>query len=253
MKKNHRFRRLTQILLISQFSILTSQFSFAQYNFLQGIGVFAGETSSRDRYKNGYPLDFKDDPTFLHAQPPSHNSTERESWSVGVYLEMLKSYSWRWVSEIDYCNKGAKEEDELLNPITNKTTSATNKYGNLQWNNYLKHWIDLGFRFRTYAMIGVRAEYTMIRSTPAYSYIAGNARRITASPDVGVGAEFHLKGHWNLFVEEHYNPDVLSVYNKNKVTLWNRTWETRVGIIYRFKSGIGSVDMDCNAPRYHGR
>jgi hypothetical protein len=225
----------------------------AQYNFLQGIGAFVGETSSRDRYKNGYPLDFKDDPTFLHAQPPSHNSTERESWSVGIYAEMLKGGDWRWVSEIDYCNKGAREEDELLNPITNQTTSATNKYGNLQWNNYLKRWIDLGFRFKTYAMLGVRAEYSMIRSTPAYSYIAGNARKITASPDVGIGAEFHLKGHWNLFVEEHYNPDVLSVYNKNKVTLWNRTWETRVGIIYRFKSGIGSVDMDCNAPRYHGR
>ena len=225
----------------------------AQYNFVQGFGGFVGETTSRDMYKNSNPTSFQSDPTFLHAHPPSHNSTERESWSLGVYLEMLRSANWRWVSELDYCNKGAKEEDELLNPITNKTTSATNKYGNIQWNNYLKRLINLGFRFKTYIMFGVRAEYTMISSTPAYSYIAGNARNITASGDMGVGAEFRLRGPWKLFIEEHYNPDILSVYNKNKVTLWNRTWETRVGIIYRFKTGISSLDLDCNAPTYHGR
>lgn len=225
----------------------------AQYNFIQGIGVFGGETSSRDKYTNSYPLSFQSDPLLLHAQPPSHNSTERESWSAGLHLEMLKSSDWRWVSEIDFCNKGAKEADELTNAFTNQTTSATNKYGNLQWNNYLKRWIDLGFRFNTYAMLGIRAEYTLLKSTPAYSYIAGNAKKINATPDAGIGAEFHLKGHWNLFVEEHYNPDVFRLYHNAHVSLWNRTWETRVGVIYRFKSGIGSLDLDCNAPRYHGR
>jgi hypothetical protein len=244
---------IKNIRLLIIFSFLIVHLSVHAQRFIQGVGGFIGETSSRDRYKNGYPIDFKDDPTFLHAQPPSHNSTERESWSVGIYLEMLKSYDWRWVTEISLCNKGAKEADELLNPITNQKTSAVNKYGNLQWNNYLKRWIDLGFRFKTYAMVGVRAEYTLFRSTPAYSYIAGNATRLTVSPDVAIGAEFHLKGHWNLFVEEHYNPDILKLYNKDNVWLRNRTWETRVGIIYRFKAGIGSVDLDCNAPRYHGR
>ena len=244
---------IKNIRLLLFFGFLIGGISTYAQRFIQGLGGFIGETSSRDRYKNGYPIDFKDDPTFLHAQPPSHNSTERESWSVGIYLEMLKSYDWRWVSEISYCNKGAKEADELLNPITNQKTSAVNKYGNLQWNNYLKRWIDLGFRFKTYAMVGVRAEYTLLRSTPAYSYISGNATRITATPDVAIGAEFHLKRHWNLFIEEHYNPDILKLYDKNNVWLRNRTWETRVGIIYRFKSGIGAVDLDCNAPRYHGR
>ena len=241
-----------RLILVFSFFIFTIA-TQAQYRFIQGIGVFAGETSSRDRYVNSNPINFKDDPFFLHAHPPSHKSTERESWSVGIYLEMLRSSKWRWVTEVDYCNKGAKEADQLINPITNETKSATNKYGNIQWNNYLKRWIDLGFRFRTYLMLGVRAEYTLTKSTPAYSYISGNAAKLTVSPDAGVGAEFHLKGPWNLFVEEHYNPDALALYNKDKVWLRNRTWETRVGIIYRFKSGIGSVDLDCNAPRYHGR
>ena len=240
------------LILLSGFLLLNLSLQ-AQYNFIQGIGLFAGETSSRDHYVNSNPIPIQQDPYFLHAHPPSHKSTERESWSAGIYLEMLKSANWRWVTEAEYCNKGAVEGDELLSPITNQTRKASNHYGNIQWNNYLKRWIDLGFRFRTYVMVGIRAEYTMIHSTPAYSYISGNAKKLTASPDAGLGAEFHLRGHWNLFVEEHYNPDVLPLYNANKVKLTNRTWETRVGLIYRFKSGIGSVDMDCNAPRYHGR
>lgn len=247
-----KYKVQNTILLLVTCYLLTAP-SFAQYNFIQGIGVFGGETSSRDKYKNSYPTSIQNDPNFLHSQPPSHNSAEHESWSTGIYLEMLRSADWRWVTEIDYCHKGANESDELINPITNQTTSAINKYANLQWNNYLKRWIDLGLRFRTYAMVGIRAEYTLFRSAPAYSYIAGNARKITVSPDVAIGAEFHLSGPWNLFVEEHYNPDVLPVYNKSKVTLWNRTFETRVGIIYRFRTGIGSLDLDCNAPRYHGR
>ncbi|HKC67996.1 MAG TPA: hypothetical protein VKG26_07180, partial [Bacteroidia bacterium] len=177
----------TRIFLVFSFLAFVNQF-YAQ-RFLQGIALFAGETSSRDRYINTYPLDFKDDPTFLHAQPPSHKSTERESWSVGFFAEMLKSYDWRWVTEIDFCNKGAVE-NELLNPITDQKRVVANHYANIQWNNYLKRWIDLGFRFKTYAMVGARLEYTIARSTPAYSYISGRAAKLTVSPDVAIGAEF---------------------------------------------------------------
>lgn len=224
----------------------------AQYRFLQGIAVFVGETSSRDRYINLYPQDLQSDPLFLHAKPPSHKSAELENFSVGIFLEMLRSAKWRWVTEIDLCNKGAVE-NELLNPITNEKRITVNHYTNLQWNNYLKRWIDLGFKFRTYAMIGARIEFTVASSTPAYSYISGRAAKFTVSPDVGIGAEFHLRGPWNLFVEEHYNPDIIPLYSNGHVSMWNRTWETRIGIIYRFKTGIAALDLDCNAPRYHGR
>ncbi|MEO8760856.1 MAG: hypothetical protein ABI388_06400 [Bacteroidia bacterium] len=240
-----------QIILIFSFLSLTIA-TQAQYRFLQGIAVFVGETSSRDRYINLYPQTLQADPLFLHAQPPSHKSAELEGFSVGIFLEMLRSAKWRWVTEIDLCNKGAVE-NELLNPITNEKRIVANHYTNIQWNNYIKRWIDLGFKFRTYAMLGARIEYTMGASTPAYSYISGKAAKLTVSPDIGIGAEFHLRGPWNLFVEEHYNPDIVPLYTTGKVSLWNRTWETRLGIIYRFKSGIASVDLDCNAPRYHRR
>src|SRR5437667_8078645 len=85
--------------------------------FFRGVGFFLGETSSRHRYKNKYPLDFQSDPKFLHAYPPSHKATEFESWSVGAFVEMLSSDMWRWQSEIEYMNRGSKE-NELLDPIT---------------------------------------------------------------------------------------------------------------------------------------
>jgi hypothetical protein len=241
----------TRLVLVGSF-LLLSVFSQAQYRFIQGIGAFIGETSSRDRYVNGYPQDFQSDPLFLHAKPPSHKSAELENFSVGIFLEMLRSAKWRWVTEIDFCNKGAVE-NELLNPITNAKRISANHYANLQWNNYLKRWVDLGIKPRTYIMVGIRLEDNLARSTPAYSYVSGAISKIQVSADVGVGMEFHLRGPWNLFVEEHYNPDIIPLYAKNKVVMANRTWETRIGIVYRFKTGIAAVDLDCNAPRYHGR
>ncbi len=220
--------------------------------FLRAWAVFAGETSSRHRYKNKYPLDFQSDPTFQHANPPSHKSTEFESWSAGIFLEMLRSDVWRWQTELEYCNKGAKE-NVLLNPITDAQQKMTNKLTYIQWNNFLKRYINIGLRRPTYIMIGVRAEYLFSKSTPAY--YAGSFKKFWASPDIGIGMEFKLRGNWSLFAEEHYNPDAWFQYSRDNNKVWgmNRTWETRVGIIYRIKQGIGAYDLDCNAPKYHGR
>src|ERR1700739_1007645 len=119
--------KYTRILLVITFLVLANQFIYAQ-RFLQGLALFGGETSSRDRYINKYPTTPEADPFAYHAFPPSHKSTERESWSIGAFAEMGKSYDWRWVTEIDYCNKGAKETDELLNPFTNQQRSSANHY-----------------------------------------------------------------------------------------------------------------------------
>jgi hypothetical protein len=123
----------------------------------------------------------------------------------------------------------------------------------LQWNNYLKRWIYWKKKSRPYVMAGVRLGMQTGAAVPAYTYVAGATSKFQVSFDLGVGMEWKIKGPWNIFVEEHYNPDVIPAYAKDKVAMWHRTWETRIGIMYRFKSGIGAVDLDCNAPRYHGR
>lgn len=220
--------------------------------FVRAWGLFAGETSSRHRYKNKYSTDFFEDPQFLHAQPPSHKGAEYESWSAGIFLEMLRSDVWRWQTELEYCNKGSKE-NELVNWITDQQVKKVNKLSYIQWNNFLKRYINIGLRRPTYLMLGVRAEYNLSKSTPAYSYVAGNFKKLWASPDVGLGMEFKLRGNWSLFAEEHYNPDAWFQYFASGGKIWamNRTWETRVGLIYRIKQGIGAYDLDCNAPKFH--
>ena len=245
MKKN--------ILVLVLFSLLAIPYSlFAQ--FLQGAGIYGAETTSRDRYKNKYPLDYASDSLFKHAHPPSHKATEHQSWGVGIFLEMLNSEYWRWRTEIEYANKGSNE-NVLLDPISNAQQKMVNTYKKIQWNNYLKRYVDLGFRKPTYFLIGVRAEYTLGSSTPAYSYISGGFKKLMISADAGLGMEFKLRRGWSIFVEEHYNPDVLFKYGHYTDKIWamSRTWETRIGIIYRWKRGIGAYDLDCNAPRFHGR
>ncbi len=237
-------------ILIIIFTLLCSVNAFPQ--FIQGWGVYGAETTSRDRYHNGYPLDFQSDPTFLHSKPPSHKGTEYESWAAGGFLDLLNNDRWQWRTEAEYCHKGSNE-NVLLDPITNAQAKMTNTFTYIQWNNYLKRYTDLGLRKRTYFLVGVRGEYNLSRSTPAYSYIAGNFHKFAVSADAGVGIEFPLKGGWVLFVEEHYNPDAWFQYNSGKVWAMNRTWETRIGIMFRVKKGIGAYDLDCNAPRYHGR
>lgn len=230
--------------------LFLSQEMFPQ--FIRGFGIWAGETSSRHRYKNKYSEDPFEDPNFLHSQPPSHKGSERHSWSAGIFMEMLRSSVWRWQTEIEYCNKGSRE-NVLLNWITDEKAKMVNRLTYIQWNNFLKRYINLGLGKPTYLILGVRAEYNLSKSVPAYGYIAGNMKKIWVSPDAGLGMEFPLRGNWSLFVEEHYNPDAWFQYRRDNGKIWimNRTWETRVGIIYRIKQGIGAYDLDCNAPKYH--
>jgi hypothetical protein len=220
--------------------------------FLRGVGIYGAETSSRDGYRNTHSRTLDEDPLFIHSTPSSHRGGEYESWGAGIFLEMLSSDMWRWRTEIEYANKGSKE-DGGINPYYGFQQSGTNTSKRIQWNNYLKRYVNFGLKFPTYAMIGVRGEYAISNSAPAYSYVAGGFSKITVSGDVGVGMEIPLKKGWSLFVEEHYNPDAWFKYNKSPVFVMGRTWETRLGIIYRWKRGIGAYDLDCNAPRYHGR
>jgi hypothetical protein len=220
--------------------------------FLRGVGIYGAETSSRDGYRNSYSTSLDKDPAFLHTRPPSHRGGEYESWGAGIFLEMLNSDMWRWRTELEYANKGSKE-NEGINAFTGENQTGTNTYKNIQWNNYLKRYIDFGLKYPTYAMIGARIEYSISKSTPAFSYVANSFKTLNFSADLGVGMEIPLKRGFSLFVEEHYNPDAWFKYKADKVWVLGRTWETRVGLIYRWKRGIGAYDIDCNAPRYHGR
>jgi hypothetical protein len=97
-------------------------------------------------------------------------------------------------------------------------------------------------------MPGIRLEYLFQKSVSAFKDYSGNMPTIFFSGNVGLGYEFPVFKKISAFVEYHWNPDILS-HKKNNIQYRNRTFELRVGLIYRPRKR--SID-DCNAPRYNG-
>lgn len=215
--------------------------------FLRGFGFFVGATESRHRYINSLPVDSFN---FAHTyNAPSHHSAEYFSWSVGILGEFLKYDKIRWQTEFEYCNKGAIES-ELLDRVTGERgPKVANTYANIQWNNYAKIFIREGYRGLPYVMLGARLEYNFKRATPAYALVAGSIPKIAVTPDVALGYEFIVYSRWKPFVEFHYNPDLIK-FKQGPVTMWNRTFELRVGLIFR---PAGKAFDDCNAPTFRGK
>ncbi len=215
-----------------------------QAQFFRGVGLFVGATSSRHRMVNTSPVDT----LYSHKIPaPSHNSAEYVSWSVGILGEFLKYQNIRWQTELEYCNKGAVENPFLFPASDVRTGKTANALSYIQWNNYAKIFFTEGYRGTPYIMIGGRIEYNIRKSITAYPTVVAAIPKIKVSPDVALGYEFVTYSKFKPFVELHYNPDLIPKKIDN-IKFTNRTWELRVGIIYRPQKSID----DCNAPRYHG-
>src|SRR5689334_8463590 len=110
-------RKIIVILLVSGSLQVQSQKLF------KGVGVFGALTVSKHSYKN---LDTdKKDTTFVYADyyPESHVSKEFLNWGAGIFLELSRNENVRWQTELEYCNKGAKEMG-LLNIYTGDRTGT---------------------------------------------------------------------------------------------------------------------------------
>lgn len=229
---------------ISLLLILVSSIAL-KAQFIQGIGFFGSGTSSRHDYLNSNSVDSV---PFRILTPESHRSSERQSWGAGVVFEMFSFSGFRLQSEIEYINKGAIERNELVNIYTNERRRGVNKYRYIAFNNFAKFRMET-FNFTSSLLIGARLEYNLGKSIGAYNQVADNFKKLWVSPDIGIGFEPYSYRKLKIFTELHYNPDIRRQYNKNNVAANNRTWELRVGIMWRKKK---MNDLDCNAPRYHG-
>lgn len=212
--------------------------------FIRGLGLFVGVTSSRHRYVNTSAVDS----LYSHKFPaPSHKSAEYVSWSVGILGEFLRYDRIRWQTELEYCNKGAVERSFLFTFAGDRGPATTNAFSYIQWNNYAKIFLNEGYRGTPYVMIGARIEYNLRRAITIYPTVVGALPKLHISPDVAIGYEFVTYSKFKPFVELHYNPDLINKKIDN-IAFNNRTWELRVGIIYRPEKRLDN----CNAPRFHG-
>jgi hypothetical protein len=239
---------------------LTSTTLVGSAQFFKGVGVFGSLTHSAHTYVNknenlkdpfidNYAsVAFGGDKNLAYY-PSTHYSREYFSWGAGAFAEFINHKQFRWQTELEYTHKGAREKEiiDLLFGFRNDSWGV-NKYTYIQWNNYLKYFIPFGFTNAIYLMPGIRLEYLYKQSTAVFNPYSSSFKKFWFSGNVGLGYEFPFYKKINMFVEYHWNPDILAT-EKNNVFIRNRTFELRVGLIYRPRKK--SID-DCNAPRYNG-
>jgi len=223
--------------------------SCAQFKY-KGVGIFGSLTQSANYYKNADTE--KKDTSYVrdHFYPQTHISKEFFNWGAGAFVE-FGGNGMHWQTELEYCNKGAKEMPFVNNGFyTGERTGSygTNKFTYIQWNNYLKSFYPLGYA-KWYWMGGVRLEYLFRNNATVFTDVTSGFPRFWFSGDLALGYEFPLFKKFSAFAEYHWNPDVIAHKYNGNTKIRNRTFELRAGLVMRPKKR--SID-DCNAPVYKG-
>ncbi len=198
--------------------------------FFQGIGIFGGLTLSNQKYK------------FENIEPSAaYKSLNRFRYSGGLIAEFVDHNIFRWQVNAAYVQKGMKD-------YTQTGSAAYNNYDHVSLENYLKVRKEF-YKLTPYILLGVRAEYNIIKATSVFKPYSDGIRPIQFSLGLAAGLELVTFGRLKPFIEGHYNPYVMPIYNKDNVSITGRTFELRIGVIYRPKR---KAFDDCNAPRYNG-
>ncbi len=168
------------------------------------------------------------------------NSISRKKYGFGfnasVFLEFFSHDHVRWVSEIQFNQKGSID----------KRPEATypNHLQYLCWNNYLKLRYEM-YSIIPYILIGPRLEYDLTQKTTSPE-ITSKFLKLHVSPAVGAGLEFVSFTNFKFLVEAFYNPDlIMPAYVRPGLHVQNQNFELRVGLKYEF----GRRER-CNTPTY---
>lgn len=156
--------------------------------------------------------------------------------NASIFAEFFSHDYIRWVSEIQYNQKGSLDKQD-------DSTKYKNRLQYLCWNNYLKLRYEM-YRIIPYILIGPRLEYKLtqrIQSPP----VTGQFLKLHVSAAPGAGVEFVSYGNIKFFVEGFYNPDINDGYAMPELHVKNINWELRVGLKYQFNS-----PNSCNTPTY---
>lgn len=197
--------------------------------FLNSIGITGGVSYSNQKFF------FRD---------PSEVLKKKYKWGFNgsVFAEFFSHDYVRWVSEIQYNQKGSDDKRTETDPDT--TYTLRNRLQYLTWNNYLKVRYEL-FSIIPYVLIGPRLEYNLTQRMQSPE-VTGKFLKLHVSPAVGAGVEFVSYGQIKFFVEGFFNPDLIhDSYVTPELHIRNKNIELRVGLKYEF---LGKEH--CNTPNY---
>ncbi len=211
-------RKSVFFLIIIVLSIVQSK---AQ--FVNSIGLTAGVSAGNQKF-------FFKEPVAL----------SRKKYIVGfnasVFGEFFSNDHARWVTEIQYDQKGSLD----------KQPEGT--YGNslqyLSWNNYLKVRYEM-YSIIPYIMVGPKLEYMLSQGTTSPA-VTGSFLPLHVSAAFGGGVEFISYTNFKFLVEAFYNPDMMPAYVDPLLHIKNKNIQLRVGVKYEF----GGQKESCNTPTY---
>jgi hypothetical protein len=192
--------------------------------FLNSIAITGGVSLGNQKFYFSDPL-----------------SISKKKYIIGfngsVFAEFFSGDYARWVSEIQFNQKGSIDKQPEAN--------YANKLNYICWNNYLKLRYEM-YRIIPYILIGPRLEYNLSQGTTS-PIIAGKFLPLHISAAGGVGVEFISYSNFKFFTEAFYNPDLLMLaYHKPDLEIRNKNIELRVGLKYEF----GGRRESCNTPTY---
>jgi hypothetical protein len=196
----------------------------SEAQFLNSIGITAGGSLGNQKFYFTDPL-----------------SVSRKNYIIGpngsIFFEFFSGNYARWVSEIQYNEKGSRDKQPEANYY--------NKLQYLCWNNYLKLRYEM-YRIIPYVLIGPRLEYNLSQGT-ASPAITGKFLPLHVSAAGGGGIEFVSYSNFKFFTEAFYNPDIIMpAYKTSGLEVRNKTIELRIGLKYEF---VPKTET-CNTPTY---
>ncbi len=216
----------------------------SEAQFFRAVGIYGAGAISRHKWTNlnqnsQYPTTPE---TGYAIFIPNHKGKVLLGWGAGIVAEMLRYESIRWRTEIEYIKKGSYD---FVTSINGSRAYGRNKLDYFAWNNFLIFRKEL-FSFVPYVLVGPRVEYTFVNAPQIHPEIIGATSKFHFSWSAGAGIELVTFGKLKPFLEYHYNPDILKLYNRNLLRVSNLTHEIRLGVLWRFEKR----GEDCNSPVY---
>jgi opacity protein-like surface antigen len=208
--------------IISFAIILTIAFQ-CKAQFVNSIGLTAGVSAGNQKF-------FFKDPVAI----------SKKKYTVGFnasfFAEFFSHDYARWVSEIQYNQKGSIDKQPEQN--------YPNKLQYLSWNNYLKLRYEM-YSIIPYVLVGPRLDYMLTQSITSPE-IVSSFSKLNLSAGLGGGVEFISYSNFKFLVEAFYNPDILPAYVTPDLHVKNKNIELRIGLKYEF----AGTKESCNTPTY---
>ncbi len=203
--------------------IISSAFNCSA-QFLNSIGITVGVSAANQKF-------------YFYDPQAVSKKNYIFGYNGSIFAEFFSGDYARWVSEIQYDQKGSLDKQPEKN--------YGNKLQYISWNNYLKLRYEM-FNIIPYILVGPKLEYDLSQGTSS-PVITAKFRPLHVSAAFGGGIEFISYSNIKFFVEGFYNPDLaMYAYKQTALGIQNKNIELRVGLKYQFDSRKET----CNTPTY---